>query len=81
MSNHKIIGNKNLVRIKVREYLSWLNAVTSEVSLLVTVEAFAILALATTLASLALGVRCLLRHRSIARVLSWSIILALRSSW
>ena len=53
-------GNKYFMRIKFREYVSWLSAVMSEVSLLVTVEAFAILALATALASLALGVLYLL---------------------
>ena len=74
-------GNKNFATIKVREYLYWLSAITSEVSLLVTVEAFVILALTTTLASLALGVLCLLRCRSIAKVLPWSIILTLRPSW
>ena len=74
-------GNKNFTRIKVREYLSWLSAITSKVSLLVTVEAFAILSFATVLASLTLGVLSLLRRKSIARVSPWSIILALRSFW
>ena len=90
MSKHNISGNKNFARIKVREYLSWLSVITSDVALLVTVEVFVILVtiealfilvIATGVSSLALGVVCLLRHRSIARILSWSIILVHSPSW
>ena len=69
------------MRIKVKEYLSWLSVITIEVSLLVTVEAFAIIALAISLASIVLGVLCLLRPRSIAKVLPCRIIFALKPSW
>ena len=66
----------NFVRIKFKECLSWLSAIMSEVSLLVTVEAFISLVLVT-----ALGVFSFIRHRSIARVLPWSRILVLRPFW
>ena len=72
---------KKFRRNKVRGYLYCLSAIASEVFFLIRVEAFTILALTIVLALLALGVLCLLRRGSIDKVLPWSIILALRSSW